>query len=141
MNLKILSLIFIFMLLLMPLSGATSSSSNLSITFIPMNIDQPYFIHIQNKTFNVTYQANGTIQIIDLSKGIYYINITSINYNPIFIKVNLTQNLTYKLYFTSNIIGYGIENYDYQIFFIFMLMAIFGIMIVMVYYLRGLKIK
>ena len=141
MNLKILSLIFIFMLLSIPLSGAISSSSNLSITFIPMNIDQPYFIHIQNKTFNVTYQANGTIQIIDLSKGIYYINITSINYNPIFIKVNLTQNLTYKLYFTSNIIGYGIENYDYQIFFIFMLMAIFGIMIVMVYYLRGLKIK
>ena len=141
MNLKILSLIFIFMLLSIPLSGAISSSSNLSITFIPMNIDQPYFIHIQNKTFNVTYQANGTIQIIDLSKGIYYINITSINYNPIFIKVNLTQNLTYKLYFTSNIIGYGIENYDYQIFFIFILMAIFGIMVIMVYYLRGLKIK
>jgi len=141
MNLKILSLIFIFMLLSIPLSGAISSSSNLSITFIPMNIDQPYFIHIQNKTFNITYEANGTIQIIDLSKGIYYINITSINYNTIFIKVNLTQNLTYKLYFTSNIIGYGIENYDYQIFFIFILMAIFGIMVIMVYYLRGLKIK
>ena len=141
MNLKMLSLIFIFMLLAFPLSGASTRSSDLSITFIPMNIDQPYFIHIQNKTFNITYEANGTVQIIDLSKGIYYINITSVNYNPIFIKVNLTQNLTYKLYFNSNIIGYGIENYDYQIFFIFMLMAIFGIMIVMVYYLRGLKIK
>ena len=141
MNLKILSLIFVFILLAFPLTGATTNSSNLSITFIPMNIDQPYFIHIQNKTFNITYEANGTVQIIDLSKGIYYINITSVNYNPIFIKVNLTQNLTYKLYFTSNIIGYGIENYDYQIFFIFMLMAIFGVMIVMVYYLRGLKIK
>jgi len=141
MNLKILSLIFVFILLAFPLTGATTNSSNLSITFIPMNIDQPYFIHIQNKTFNITYEANGTVQIIDLSKGIYYINITSVNYNTIFIKVNLTQNLTYKLYFSSNIIGYGIENYDYQIFFIFMLMAIFGVMIVMVYYLRGLKIK
>jgi len=141
MNLKMLSLIFIFMLLAFPLSGASTRSSDLSITFIPMNIDQTYFIHIQNKTFNITYEANGSIQIIDLSKGIYYINITSVNYNPIFIKVNLTQNLTYKLYFNSNIIGYGIENYDYQIFFIFMLMAIFGIMVIMVYYLRGLKIK
>ena len=141
MNLKMLSLIFIFMLLAFPLSGASTRSSDLSITFIPMNIDQTYFIHIQNKTFNITYEANGSIQIINLSKGIYYINITSVNYNPIFIKVNLTQNLTYKLYFNSNIIGYGIENYDYQIFFVFILMAIFGIMVVMVYYLRGLKIK
>ena len=140
MNLKILSLFFIFMFISLPLTNATFNS-NLSITFIPMNIDQPYFIHIQNKTYNITYQANGIVQIIDLSKGIYYINITSINYNTIFIKVNLTENLTYKLYFSSNIIGYGIENNDYQIFFILIIITILGISIVITFYLRGLKVK
>jgi len=140
MNLKILSLFFIFMFISLPLTNA-SSNSNLSITFIPMNINQPYFIHIQNKTYNITYQVNGIIQIVDLSKGIYYINITSINYNTIFIKVNLTENLTYKLYFSSNIIGYGIENYDYQMFFILIIITILGITIVITFYLRGLKVK
>ena len=140
MNIKILSLFFIFMLISLPLSNA-SSNSNLSIIFIPMNIDQPYFIHIQNKSYNITYQANGVIQIVDLSPGIYYINITSINYNTIFIKVNLTENLTYKLYFSSNIIGYGIENYDYQMFFILIIITILGITIVITFYLRRLKVK
>ena len=105
MNKKLLSLLILFSLLI-PLVNA-SSSSNLSITFIPENMNQSYYvnIHNQNNTFNETYQFNGINEITNLSSGIYYIKITSSNYNTLNIKLNLTQNTTLELFFNSNIIG------------------------------------
>jgi len=140
MNKKLLSLLILFSLLI-PFVNA--SSSNLSITFIPENMSQNYIvnIHNQNNSFNVTYKFNGISEITNLSSGIYYIKITSQNYNTLNIKLNLTQNTTLELFFNSNIIGYGIQNYDYLLFSIMMIIALFGILIVMVYYMKGVKIK
>jgi len=141
MNKKLLSLLILFSLLI-PFAGA-SSNSNLSITFIPENMSQNYIvnIHNQNNTFNTTYQFNGVSEITNLSSGTYYIKITSQNYNTLNIKLNLTQNTTLELFFNSNIIGYGIQNYDYLLFTIMMIIALFGILIVMVYYMKGVKVK
>jgi len=141
MNKKLLSLLILFSLLI-PLVNA-SSNSNLSITFIPENMNQSYYvnIHNQNNTFNETYQFNGINVITNLSSGIYYIKIISQDYNTLNIKVNLTENTTLELYFNSNIIGYGIQNYDYLLFSIMLIIALFGILIVMTYYMKGVKIK
>jgi len=139
MNKKFLALIILFSLLI-PLSA---NASNLSITLIPENINQPYIIHIynSNNTFNKTYEVNGTAEIIDLKPGIYYIIISSQNYNNIYIEINLTKNTTFQLYFSSDIIGYGIWNYDSLIFTFMMITVIFGIMVIMLYYMKGVKIK
>jgi len=139
MNKKILTLIILFSLLI-PLSV---NATNLNITLIPENINQPYIVHIynQNNTFNKTYNVSGEVQIVDLKPGIYYIIISSQNYNNIYIEVNLTKNTTFQLYFSSNIIGYGIENYDSLLFSLMLILAIFGIIIVMTYYMKGVKIK
>jgi len=141
MNKKLLSLLILFSLLL-PLS-TSASNSNLSITFIPENMSQNYNvnIHNQNNTFNLTYQFNGVNEITNLTPGVYYIKIISKNYNTLNIKLNLTQNITLELYFNSNIIGYGFQNYYYVLFTIMLIMALFGILIVMVYYMKGVKIK
>ena len=141
MNKKLLSLLILFSLLI-PLVNA-SSSSNLSITFIPENMNQSYYvnIHNQNNTFNETYQFNGINEITNLSSGIYYIKITSSNYNTLNIKLNLTQNTTLELFFNSNIIGYGIQNYYYPIFTVMLIIALFGVLTTMVYYMKGVKIK
>ena len=140
MNKKLLSLLILFSLLI---PFANASSSNLSITFIPENMSQSYVvnIHNQNNTFNTTYQFNGVSEITNLSSGIYYIKITSQNYNTLNIKLNLTQNTTLELFFNSNIIGYGIQNYYYLIFTIMLIIALFGILVVMTYYMKGVKIK
>ena len=140
MNKKLLSLLILFSFLI-PLVNA--SSSNLSITFIPENMSQNYIvnIHNQNNSFNVTYKFNGISEITNLSSGIYYIKITSQNYNTLNIKLNLTQNTTLELFFNSNIIGYGIQNYYYLIFTIMLIIALFGILVVMTYYMKGVKIK
>jgi len=141
MNKKLLSLLILFSLLL-PLS-TNASNSSLSITFIPENMSQNYNvnIHNQNNTFNSTYQFNGVNEITNLTPGVYYIKIISKNYNTLNIKLNLTQNITLELYFNSNIIGYGFQNYYYVLFTIMLIMALFGILIVMVYYMKGVKIK
>ena len=141
MNKKLLSLLILFSLLI-PFAGA-SSNSNLSITFIPENMSQNYIvnIHNQNNTFNTTYQFNGVSEITNLSSGTYYIKITSQNYNTLNIKLNLTQNTTLELFFNSNIIGYGIQNYYYLIFTVMLIIALFGVLITMVYYMKGVKIK
>jgi len=138
MNRKIISLI-IFALLLTPLT----SNASLSITFIPENMSQSYIINIHNlnNTFNQTYEVFGKTEIVNLTKGVYYITITSENYNPIYIELNLTENTTLQLYFNSNIIGYGIQNYNYLIFTLMLIFTIFGLMIVMVYYMKGVKVK
>ena len=140
MNKKLLSLLILFSLLI-PFVNA--SSSNLSITFIPENMNQSYYVNIHNlnNSFNITLEFNGIGQVTNLSSGIYYIKITSQNYNTLNIKLNLTQNTTLELFFNSNIIGYGIQNYDYLLFSIMMIIALFGILIVMVYYMKGVKIK
>jgi len=138
MDKRFLSLIILFSLLI-PL---TVNASVFSITFIPENMNQSYTvnIHNQNNTFNSTYQFYGIAEI-NLTQGVYYIKIISENYNPIIFELNLTENTTLQLYFNSNIIGYGIQNYDYIIFTIMMIMAIFGVLIVMVYYMKGVKVK
>jgi len=140
MNKKLLSLLILFSLLI---PFANASNSNLSITFIPENMNQSYVVNIHNlnNSFNVTYKFNGISEITNLSSGTYYIKITSQNYNTLNIKLNLTQNTTLELFFNSNIIGYGIQNYDYLLFTIMMIIALFGILIVMVYYMKGVKIK
>jgi len=114
-----------------------------NITFVPENISQNYIINIHNlnNTFNQTYEVYGRTEIVNLSKGVYYITITSENYNPINIELNLTENTTLQLYFNSNVIGYGIQNYNYLIFTLMLIFTIFGLMIVMVYYMKGVKIK
>jgi len=141
MNKKVLSLLILFSLLI-PFANA-STNSNLSITFIPENMSQSYYvnIHNQNNSFNETYEFNGISEIINLNSGIYYIKITSQNYNTLNIKLNLTQNTTLELFFNSNIIGYGIQNYYYLIFTIMLVIALFGILVVMTYYMKGVKIK
>jgi len=141
MNKKLLSLLILFSLLI-PLVNA-SSSSNLSITFIPENMSQNYIvnIHNQNNSFNKTYEFNGVGEITNLNSGIYYIKIISNNYNTLNFKLNLTQNTTLELFFNSNVIGYGIQNYYYPMFMIMLIIALFGILIVMVYYMKGVKIK
>jgi len=141
MNKKFLALIVLFSLLI-PLANA-SSTSNLSITLIPENINQPYviYIHNQNNTFNKTYNVSGIAEIIDLKPGIYYLKISSQNYNNIYIVVNLTKNMTFQLYFNSNIIGYGIENYYSLIFSLAIIFAIFGLLVIMTYYMKGVKVK
>jgi len=138
MDKKILALI-VLGLLLIPLSA----NASLSVTFIPENMNQPYVINIHNKnnSFNESYEVSGDVQIIGLSPGVYYITIISQNYNNINLVINLTQNTTIQLYFNSNIIGYGIQNYDYLIFTLMLIFAIFGILIVMTYYMKGVKIK
>jgi len=138
MNRKIISLIVLF-LLFTPLI----SSASLSITFIPENINQPYIIYIHNKnnSFNQTYEVNGNVEITGLDPGLYYVNITSENYNKITLIVNLSENTTLQLYFNSDIIGYGIQDYNYLIFTLMLIFTIFGLMIVMVYYMKGVKIK
>jgi len=140
MNKKLLSLLILFSLLI---PFANASNSNLSITFIPENMSQSYYVNIHNlnNSFNVTYQFNGVSEITNLSSGIYYIKITSQNYNTLNIKLNLTQNTTLELFFNSNIIGYGIQNYYYLIFTIMLIIALFGILVVMTYYMKGVKIK
>ena len=140
MNKKLLSLLILFSLLI---PFANASNSNLSITFIPENMSQSYVVNIHNlnNSFNVTYQFNGISEITNLSSGIYYIKITSQNYNTLNIKLNLTQNITLELFFNSNIIGYGIQNYYYLIFTIMLIIALFGILVVMTYYMKGVKIK
>ena len=139
MNKKFLVLIILISLLI-PL---TVNATNLSITFIPENINQPYiiYIHNQNNTFNKTYYVSGESQIIDLKPGIYYIVISSQNYNNINIEVNLTKNTTFQLYFSSNILGYGIENYDSLLFSLMLIITILGLLIIMTYYMKGVKIK
>jgi len=141
MNKKLLSLLILFSLLI-PLVNA-SSNSNLSITFIPENMNQNYTvnIHNQNNSFNITYLFNGVSKITNLSHGVYYIRVTSKNYNALNIKLNLTVNTTLELYFSSNIIGYGIQNYYYLMFIIMLIIALFGVLIVMVYYMKGVRIK
>jgi len=141
MNKKILALIVLFSLLI-PFANA-SSTSNLSITLIPENINQPYiiYIHNQNNTFNKTYNVSGIAEIIDLNPGIYYLKISSQNYNNIYIVVNLTKNVTFQLYFNSNIIGYGIENYYSLIFSFTLIFTIFGLLIIMTFYMKGVKVK
>lgn len=141
MNKKFLALIVLFSLLI-PFANA-SSTSNLSITLIPENINQPYviYIHNQNNTFNKTYNVSGIAEIIDLKPGIYYLKISSQNYNNIYIVVNLTKNMTFQLYFNSNIIGYGIENYYSLIFSLAIIFAIFGLLVIMTYYMKGVKVK
>jgi len=141
MNKKLLSLLILFSLLI-PFANA-STNSNLSITFIPENMSQSYYVNIHNlnNSFNATYQFNGINEITNLSSGIYYIKITSQNYNTLDIKLNLTQNTTLELFFNSNIIGYGIQNYYYLIFTVMLIIALFGVLITMVYYMKGVKIK
>ena len=141
MNKKLLSLLILFSILI-PLVNA-SSNSNLSITFIPEGMSQTYYVNIHNlnNSFNTTLEFNGIGQITNLTSGIYYIKVTSENYNTLNIKLNLTENTTLELYFNSNIIGYGIQNYDYLIFSIMLIIALFGILIVMVYYMKGVRIK
>ena len=141
MNRKLLSLLILSSLLI-PLVNA-SSSSNLSITFIPENMSQSYYVNIHNlnNSFNATYLFNGISEITNLSSGTYYIRITSKNYNTLNIKLNLTENTTLELYFNSYVIGYGIQNYYYLIFTVMLIIALFGILIVMVYYMKGVKIK
>jgi len=135
---KRILIFFILVFLLMPI---TINAYN--ITFIPENMNQTYtiFIHNQNNTFNEIYQFSDKAEIVNLSKGIYYITITSSNYNNINIELNLTQNTTLELYFSSNIIGYGIQNYDYLIFSLMLIIAIFGLLVVMVYYMKGMRLK
>jgi len=142
MNKKFISLI-ILALLFIPLLSDASSNSNLSITLIPENMNQPYTIHIYNKnnTFNETYTISGESEIISLTPGIYYLSISSQNYNNINLIVNLTENITIQLYFNSNIIGYGIQNYNYLIFSLMLIFTIFGLLIIMVYYMKGVRIK
>ena len=141
MNTKLLSFLILFSLLI-PFANA-STNSNLSITFIPENMSQNYIvnIHNQNNSFNKTYEFNGISEITNLSSGVYYIRIISNNYNTLNFKLNLTQNITLELYFNSNIIGYGIQNYDYLIFTLMLIFSIFGLLILMVYYMKGVKIK
>jgi len=141
MNKKFLSLIVLFSLLI-PFANA-SSTSNLSITLIPENINQPYviYIHNQNNTFNKTYNVSGIAEIIDLNPGIYYLKISSQNYNNIYIVVNLTKNVTFQLYFNSNIVGYGIENYYSLMFSLAIIFTIFGLLIIMTFYMKGVKVK
>ena len=141
MNKKFLALIVLFSLLI-PLANA-SSTSNLSITLIPENINQPYviYIHNQNNTFNKTYNVSGIAEIIDLNPGIYYLKISSQNYNNIYIVVNLTKNVTFQLYFNSNIVGYGIENYYSLMFSLAIIFTIFGLLIIMTFYMKGVKVK
>jgi len=141
MNKKLLSLLILFSLLI-PLVNA-SSNSNLSITFVPEGMSQSYYVNIHNlnNSFNATLEFNGIGQITNLTSGIYYIKIISRNYNTLNIKLNLTQNTTLELFFNSNIIGYGIQNYYYLIFTIMLIIALFGILITMVYYMKGVKIK
>jgi len=136
---KFLVLMILFSLLI-PL---TVNASTLSVTFIPENINQEYIVHIYNfnNTFNETYYFSGDSEIVNLTQGIYYITIISKNYNNINIKLNLTQNTTLELYFSSNIIGYGIQNYDYLIFPFMLIIVIFGLLIVMVYYMKGVRLK
>ena len=64
-----------------------------SVTFVPENISQSYTINIHNlnNTFNQTYEVFGKAEIVNLTKGVYYITITSENYNPIHIELNLTE--------------------------------------------------
>ena len=141
MNKKFLTLIVLFSLLI-PFANA-SSTSNLSITLIPENINQPYviYIHNQNNTFNKTYNVSGIAEIIDLNPGIYYLKISSQNYNNIYIVVNLTKNVTFQLYFNSNIVGYGIENYYSLMFSLAIIFTIFGLLIIMTFYMKGVKVK
>jgi len=141
MNKKFLALIILFSLLI-PFANA-SSTSNLSITLIPENINQPYviYIHNQNNTFNKTYNVSGIAEIIDLNPGIYYLKISSQNYNNIYIVVNLTKNVTFQLYFNSNIVGYGIENYYSLMFSLAIIFTIFGLLIIMTFYMKGVKVK
>ena len=123
MNKKLLSLLILFSLLI---PFASALNSNLSITFIPENMNQNYTVNIHslNNSFNVTYQFIGVSAITNLTPGIYYIKITSKNYNTLNIKLNLTQNTTLELFFNSNIIGYGIQNYYYPIFTVMLLSLI-----------------
>ena len=141
MNKKLLSLLILFSLLI-PLVNA-SSNSNLSITFVPEGMSQSYYVNIHNlnNSFNATLEFNGIGQITNLTSGIYYIKIISRNYNTLNIKLNLTQNTTLELFFNSNIIGYGIQNYYYLIFTAMLIIALFGVLITMVYYMKGVKIK
>jgi len=141
MNRKLLSLLILSSLLI-PLVNA-STNPNLSITFIPEGMSQSYYvdIHNLNNSFNISMEFNGISQITNLTSGIYYIKITSRNYNTLNIKLNLTQNTTLELFFNSNIIGYGIQNYYYILFTIMLITALFGILIVMTYYMKGVKIK
>jgi len=136
---KFLILMVLFSLLI-PL---TINASTLNVTFIPENTNQEYIVHIYNlnNTFNETYYFYGNSEITNLTKGIYYITITSNNYNNINIELNLTQNTTLELYFSSNIIGYGIQNYDYLIFTFMLIIAIFGLLIIMVYFMKGVRLK
>ena len=129
---------FILFSLLMPFSV-----NAYNIIFIPENISQSYIINIHNlnNTFNQTYELFGKAEIVNLTKGVYYITITSENYNPIHIELNLTENTTLQLYFNSNIIGYGIQNYNYLIFTLVLVFTIFGLLIIMVYYMKGVKVK
>ena len=53
MNKKILALIVLFSLLI-PFANA-SSTSNLSITLIPENINQPYIIYIHNQNLSLIH--------------------------------------------------------------------------------------
>jgi len=141
MNKKLLSLLILFSLLI-PLVNA-SSSSNLSITFIPEGMNQSYYVNIHNlnNSFNTTLEFTGIGEVTNLTSGIYYIKIISRNYNTLNIKLNLTQNTTLELFFNSNIIGYGIQNYYYPIFTAMLIIALFGVLITMVYYMKGVKIK
>ena len=141
MNKKLLSLLILFSLLI-PLVNA-SSNSNLSITFVPEGMSQSYYVNIHNlnNSFNATLEFNGIGQITNLTSGIYYIKIISRNYNTLNIKLNLTQNTTLQLYFNSNIIGYGIQNYYYPMFTIMLIIALFGVLITMVYYMKGVRIR
>jgi len=141
MNKKLLSLLILFSILI-PLVNA-SSNSNLSITFIPEGMSQTYYVNIHNlnNSFNTTLEFNGIGEVSNLTSGIYYIRITSRNYDTLNIKLNLTQNTTLELFFNSNIIGYGIQNYYYPIFTVMLIIALFGVLITMVYYMKGVKIK
>ena len=141
MNKKLLSLLILFSILI-PLVNA-SSNSNLSITFIPEGMSQTYYVNIHNlnNSFNTTLEFNGIGEVSNLTSGIYYIRITSRNYDTLNIKLNLIQNTTLELFFNSNVIGYGIQNYDYLLFTFMLIIALFGILIVMVYYMKEVKIK
>jgi len=141
MNKKLLSLLILFSILI-PLVNA-SSNSNLSITFIPEGMSQTYYVNIHNlnNSFNTTLEFNGIGEVSNLTSGIYYIRITSRNYDTLNIKLNLIQNTTLELFFNSNIIGYGIQNYYYPIFTVMLIIALFGVLITMVYYMKGVKIK
>ncbi len=115
--------------------NAVSSTGDHSLTIGVVNISENYTITIQNTTYINQINTITPVEFTNLYSGVYLITVTAIGYKTLQFNVNLTGNVTYQLYMESNVIGYGITNYDPVIYFG---MFVFVIITIPLIFIRGI---